>query len=106
MQLDAEKIIAIPGAVRREFGWTGAKLRGAVKIIEDRLRDELMPVDPDLVEARKIAARSFRPDKPDDYLNGLNDDFSGVRGCLAAIKRGRELARSTPNDSDNREGEK
>lgn len=52
------------------------------------------PVDPDLIEARKLAA-SFS-DREDvnhaDYLSGDLDSGGEVQGFLAAIKRGRELA--------------
>lgn len=52
-------------------------------------------VDPDLLEARKIAANDFRRDDcfaiADLLERGGNDDHSSVRTSLAAIKRGREL---------------
>lgn len=55
------------------------------------------PVDPDLIEARKIAVEQRRQDRSDDVqravLNGLWDDEYVVRSALAAIKRGRELER-------------
>jgi hypothetical protein len=52
------------------------------------------PVDPDLIEARKIA-HSTHAHVTDDrsFLDGTYDDGDFVQSTLAAIKRGRELER-------------
>jgi hypothetical protein len=52
------------------------------------------PVDPDLIEARKIA-HSTHAHVTDDwsFLDGTCDDGDFVQSALAAIKRGRELER-------------
>lgn len=60
------------------------------------------PVDPDLVEARKIAASfSYRvgTDSHARVINGSDDSSLNVRETLAGIKRGRELALATPATS-------
>jgi len=50
------------------------------------------PVDPDLIEARKVAAETFYRGVTDDVLAGEYDDKGRVvKCCLAGIKRGREL---------------
>lgn len=54
-------------------------------------------VDPDLIEAREVAAACLDcPGQSVTYLklirSGTNDHYSEVRIALAAIKRGRELA--------------
>lgn len=58
------------------------------------------PVDPDLIEARKIWLECA-PDLPEEVkdriLMGSGDGGTGVQGCLAAIKRGRELERKNPS---------
>jgi hypothetical protein len=56
------------------------------------------PVDPDLVEARKIAATMQKALGADEgiasaYYAGRYDDGHTVSVALAAIKRGRELER-------------
>lgn len=48
------------------------------------------PVDPDLIEARKMAAD--QSGGAQYFLSGACDDWSNVRLALSAIKRGRELA--------------
>ena len=50
------------------------------------------PVDPDLIEARKMAAEKYPNNKP-TYDGGLWDHMPEVRYFLAGIKRGRELER-------------
>jgi hypothetical protein len=58
------------------------------------------PVDPDLIEARKLVAQRYRKeDCPLSYhqvhaaiMLGEDDATQSVQNCLAAIKRGRELA--------------
>lgn len=52
------------------------------------------PVDPDLIEARKLAfdfAGTMGP-KPPGILDGEMDDSEALLALYAAIKRGRELA--------------
>lgn len=54
------------------------------------------PVDPDLVEARRVAerqssARGYLYD-PEGFWQGHRDDGDDVQIALAAIRRGRELA--------------
>lgn len=58
------------------------------------------PIDPDLIEARKIGAEIARRSgndiqqilRPDCWESGVNDDTHKMQLMLAAIKRGRELA--------------
>jgi hypothetical protein len=52
------------------------------------------PVDPDLIEARKLAAvwSESQDVSHSHYLDGHMDDSAEVRGMVAAIARGRELA--------------
>jgi len=56
------------------------------------------PVDPDLLEARKIEYDICDEQgiDPEPALRGEWDDKPGVRGVLAAIKRGRALERGEP----------
>lgn len=54
---------------------------------------ELNPVDPDLLEARKMAA-SANPNASGEMLAGLIDNCMGISFRLEGIKRGRELAKS------------
>ena len=55
------------------------------------------PVDPDLIEARKLVAGKYQSIRDHDYAGWVNsgqkDDSSEVRLILSAIKRGRELER-------------
>lgn len=56
------------------------------------------PVDPDLIEARKIVAERngnlrIECGYRQRVLDGQEDDHPAVMNTLAAIKRGRELAR-------------
>lgn len=55
------------------------------------------PVDPDLIEARKLVAKRYNRETSSDAiletLLGDDDDTDAVRNCVAAIKRGRELER-------------
>lgn len=52
------------------------------------------PVDPLLIEARKIAAeRTKFPAYADTYLNGENDEHFYLQGLLAALRRGMEMAK-------------
>lgn len=55
------------------------------------------PVDPDLIEARRIAATAYQASGGSKIavrgvLDGNRDDDWDVIACLTAIKRGRELA--------------
>lgn len=56
------------------------------------------PVDPDLIEARKLVADRYNPDTCSDAiiatLQGEDDETVAVQNCLKAIKRGRELERA------------
>ena len=52
------------------------------------IREE--PVDPDLEEAREIAALQWSHNA-ENYRSGKNDTFSEVVALLAALKRGKEL---------------
>lgn len=55
----------------------------------------LKPVDPDLIEAREIAARDNEANAPNAsqmVRDGRCDDSPIVTCALAGIKRGRELA--------------
>ena len=58
------------------------------------------PVDPDLLEAREIAARVFSEDKSDWHAQkvreGKGDDYTPVVAALAGVKRGKELAQPKP----------
>lgn len=55
---------------------------------------EIQPPDPDLLEARKLAAEfSGSAAFKDRHLSGHYDDTPRSKGFLAAIKRGRELER-------------
>lgn len=57
------------------------------------VRNGWKPVDPDLIEARKMAAETY-PEIAKDYLAGKWDNNSStVQSRLAGIKRGRELER-------------
>jgi len=49
------------------------------------------PIDPDLIEARRLAEPWLIYDNPG---SGDNDDSPTVQALLAAIKRGRELAQA------------
>lgn len=57
------------------------------------------PVDPDLVEARQVVIDTLAPENHarcncrEEIANGGWDSGQKVRASLAAIKRGRELAR-------------
>ena len=86
-------------------------VRGAAQALRDLSRplSEIQPVDPDLVEARRMCAEDalktshvtyqFVTYSPEDaraaILAGRMDGFVGVEGRLAAIKRGRELERQS-----------
>lgn len=55
------------------------------------------PVDPDMIEARKIVASqapfgAIDPSWNSRVIDGFEDDGPWVKNALAAIKRGRELA--------------
>lgn len=55
------------------------------------------PVDPDLIEARAVAAHVHldmhgSERSAEAILNGRHDDWILLISCVAAIKRGRELA--------------
>lgn len=54
------------------------------------------PVDPDLIEARKLVAERYNlstsSEAVEATLAGEDDDTRAVKNCLRAIKRGRELA--------------
>ena len=67
----------------------------AARLIQ-RHHPELL-VDPDLLEAREIAAKYWgRADAAEEYRAGKWDDASHVVVALAAIKRGRELGLPKP----------
>lgn len=54
----------------------------------------LLPVDPDLLKAREIAANHYGlAQKDGPYITGANDDFPAVRIALAGIKAGREMGK-------------
>ena len=57
---------------------------------------EIVPVDPDLIEAREIAAQYWdergSPWTASDILLGRDDDNNIMKIALACIKRGRALA--------------
>ena len=56
---------------------------------------ELRPVDPDLIEARALAAQAdCVPAWRDECLSGKHDEAMSVRARLQGIKRGRALAES------------
>lgn len=59
------------------------------------------PVDPDLIEARKLAAvwSQSQDVSHSHYLDGHMDDSAEVRGMVAAIKRGREIGCKSVEDS-------
>lgn len=63
-------------------------------------REGWEPVDPDLIEARKVVADSaelasfFPTSFAHDARNGSMDARASVQVALAAIKRGRELERA------------
>lgn len=50
------------------------------------------PVDPDLIEARKMAADAHPQVTTTNFLDGRADKGCAVQYRLAGIKRGRELA--------------
>ncbi len=53
------------------------------------------PVDPDLLEARKVAAAHWQHSDPryaSEILSGICDSGVSVSVAIPAIKRGRELA--------------
>ena len=53
---------------------------------------ETPPIDPDLIEARKVAStRKSDFVTPEEYLSGKRDNYVDVVSALAGIKRGREL---------------
>jgi hypothetical protein len=59
------------------------------------------PTDPDLIEAREIAARQYEqagysPALPLEVREGRSDKCIVVAAVRAAIKRGRELERGGP----------
>lgn len=65
-----------------------ASLRDEARAIVAELPE---PVDPDLLEARGIAAKFGQTSIP--YANGNYDHYPMVVAALAAIKRGREMER-------------
>lgn len=63
---------------------------------EARAIAELLPpvVDPDLIEARKIAADALdEPETAKQVMDGKSDHSAWVKSALTAIKRGRALER-------------
>lgn len=58
-------------------------------------KHEQPPVDPDLIEARRLAAlRHYIPGEQllgNNYISGLMDNEGEVQLALVGIKRGREL---------------
>jgi len=85
VQACAEHIANLPVCVK--FGCTA-------KAIADELIEALLPapVDPDLIEARRIAAE-HDDNKGYQYLDGSRDEYPSFRAILAALKCGRELER-------------
>ena len=72
---------------------------GAIDMLAITLRELNWqpPVDPDLIEARKLTAHEYSIGGPfyaasDEIRQGKKDDKMCVRTALAGIKRGRELA--------------
>lgn len=55
-------------------------------------REGWMPIDPDLLEARKMLAERM-PDQAEAARGGRHDDGRVIGFLLAGIKRGRELER-------------
>jgi hypothetical protein len=51
------------------------------------------PVDPLLIEARKLASELSKDAGSFDFISGRFDDWYAVRAALAALRRGMELAR-------------
>lgn len=68
------------------------------KIAADIVAELPEPVDPDLIEVRKMLAERYDPEASGDYIRailaGKEDYTAPIINCLAAIKRGRELERS------------
>jgi hypothetical protein len=90
-------------AVEGDSGVAANILKGhAVRHYSDALAATLRelnwqpPVDPDLIEARKIVADAHSEPVYSTWahqvIDGKRDDCIEMRCCLAAIKRGRELA--------------
>jgi hypothetical protein len=87
----------------RNGEWDAGQL---VTVAARALRDyhkplsEIVPVDPDLVEARTLAVNSLRAAKynelADKIERGFKDADIHVQLPLRAIKRGRELATQAP----------
>jgi hypothetical protein len=51
------------------------------------------PVDPLLIEARKIAASQWEDRTATRFIAGDYDETDGVKAILAALRRGMELAK-------------
>jgi hypothetical protein len=108
---DDEILIRAREAAIAAGGWVGmaAKVRagemdegGTILAVARALRDLAKPLDeirpkvadPDLIEARKIAAGAFaNRNIQEEYIGGSRDKCSDFQRILAAIKRGRELER-------------
>lgn len=85
--------------------WRDGTYAKAVKLFAAHIAEyEEPPVDPLLVEARKIAAEAveeaaadkgstWRWVKPEEYRNGGKDHEPGVKAIITALKRGIELAK-------------
>lgn len=55
------------------------------------------PVDPDLIEARKLAGALNQGGSTEQWLSGKWDDGPAVQWHLAGIKRGRQLSQDQPS---------
>ena len=88
----------LTSSIRRDaaLGYTADQARILAARLIQRHHPELL-VDPDLLEAREIAAKYWgRADAAEEYRAGKWDDASHVVVALAAIKRGRELGLPKP----------
>lgn len=66
-------------------------IQAALKAL-DHINDPL-PVDPDLLEARKMAAAQFGERDHVGFLSGQHDDGPTVQYHLNGIRKGRSLER-------------
>lgn len=81
----------------RRIPWREQSAVGVAQLAARLARENWRPVDPDLLEAREIAAQQAEMDGSPDWATrarqGEADKGNWVQIALAAIKRGRELER-------------
>lgn len=90
-ELDRARAEEAPRLAREKYGATVWTMQHAILEALRLAREDWRPTDPDLIEARKVAATLFPFSEP--IIAGEQDELHAVQAALAALKRGRELER-------------